>query len=256
MLAIRDDDIGNSEDMKVWVRDSQIKIAYPEGIPLGKAHLTIDLLRTSHLSTPSRISSEIIINLAENGVKTSVFVNLLKTSINEVIHGLTTWEGHDAMFNLWCAVERTGGVLAGRRAREAVGEARVRGYRNRSADEEDLDEDEGDEEGDSPLGNSPAQRSVAWWADQVSGCPSTLEDTVLVLLDSGFTPQTSPVLREKLKQVVAKTIKNRMRKLRFDLPQSCTAFAIPGMFLMLGSVSCSFVLTSLIAIAHRPVWRA
>ncbi|KAF5331032.1 hypothetical protein D9619_005263 [Psilocybe cf. subviscida] len=233
MLSIRDDETGNSDEMKVWVRNSQIKIAYPKGMPLGKAQLTIDLLRTSRLSTPSRISSEIIINLAENGVKTSVFVDLLKASINETVQGLTTWEGHDTMFNLWCAVERTGGVLAGRRAREAVGEARVRGFRNRSADEEDLDEDEGDEEGDGPLGmmnNSPAQRSVAWWADQVSGCPSTLEDTVMVLLDSGFTPQTSPILREKLKQVVIKTIQNRMRRLRFELPQSCTAFAVPDPF--------------------------
>lgn len=156
-----------------------------------------------------------------------VFVQLLKASVRELVQGLTTWNGPHAMLHLWTNVERAGGVLAGRRAREAVGEARVRGYANRSPDEEELDDaDDADEDGFSE--NVGAPRSMAWWTDQISGCPSTLEDTIMMLLEAGFTPQETPILREKLKQVLVKKIENKMKNLRFRIEQSCTAFAIPG----------------------------
>ncbi|KAF8969583.1 RNA dependent RNA polymerase-domain-containing protein [Flammula alnicola] len=233
MFLLRDDGEFQDEEKRVWVRPSQTKIKYPKGMALDPAMLTIDILRTSHMRSPSRISSEIIINLAENGVPHSVFVDLLKTSIQELVRGLTTWDGPDAMFNLWMNVERAGGVLVGRRAREAVGEARVRGYSNRSSEDVELDEEDTDEDGFDTT-NAAVPRSIAWWADQISGCPSTLEETVMVLLDSGFLPQESPVLREKLKQVVVKKIESRTQNLRFELEQSCTAFAVPDPFGVLG----------------------
>ena len=229
MSLLREDD-PSEEEMQAWFRPTQTKIKYPPGLQLDPAMLTFDILRTSHLTSPTRLSTEVIINLAENGVPHDPFVRLLKDSIRDIVTGLTTWDGPDAMFNLWINVERAGGVLTGRRAREAIGEARVRGYSNRSPDDVELEEDV-DEDGfelEVPSDKTNLHRSVAWWADHISGCPSALEETVMVLLDAGFTPQNSPILREKLQKVVDSKIENRMTKYRFDLGQSCLAFAVPG----------------------------
>jgi RNA-dependent RNA polymerase len=223
--VLQDDPSFHNEEMRAWVRSSQTKIRYPEGLALDPAMLTFDILRTSHMTSPSRISSEVIINLAENGVPHNVFVELLQTSIREMVKGLTTWDGPDAMLTLWTNVERAGGVLMARRAREAVGEARVRGFSNRSAEEADLEEDDAEEDGF----ETGAPRSIPWWPDQISGCPSTLEETVMTLLDSGFHVKSCPVLRDKLKYVVTKKIENKTGKIRLELEQSCVAFAVPGM---------------------------
>lgn len=180
------------------------------------------------MRSPARVSPETIINLAENGVPRGVFVELMKASVANIITGLTTWEGPDAMYELWLNVERAGAVCFSRRARGAAGEARVRGFGDRQMDEDDEDEDE-DEERLEHFDKALDQRSSAWWADQISGCPSSLEETVMVLLDSGFTPQECPILREKLKQVVTTKIKTRTQNYRYDIELSAGAFVIPGL---------------------------
>lgn len=53
-----------------------------------------------------------------------------------------------------------------------------------------------------------------------------------MFLDSGFTPQNSPVLREKLNAVIKKTIDNYVLRYRLDVPKSCSAFIVPGQSLV------------------------
>jgi RNA-dependent RNA polymerase len=72
------------------------------------------------------------------------------------------------------------------------------------------------------------QNHSAWSPDLISGCPSSLEETIMVLLDSGFTPQNSAVLRERLKVVAETSTKNFMAKYRIDVQMSCSAFVVPG----------------------------
>jgi len=216
------------EKPKVWLRPSQRKIKYSPDQPKDPAHLVMDILRTSYMRSPSRVTPETIINLAENGVPHRVFIDLMKASVAEIITGLTTWDGPDAMYNLWVNVERSGAVCFARRAREAAGEARVRGFGDRPVDDEDEDEDE-DEERLKQFDKVLDQRSSAWWADQISGCPSSLEETVMVLLDSGFIPQECPILREKLKQAVTTKVKIRTHSYRYDIELSAGAFVIPGL---------------------------
>jgi hypothetical protein len=113
--------------------------------------------------------------------------------------------------------------MSARIAREASGEARARGYF--CHDSEDFeDEDMDDLEGPNPL----LDRSSAWWTDQVSGCPSGLEETVMVLLDAGFTPQDCPILREKLCKVMESAIKTYVKRFRMGVAMSCVAFLVPG----------------------------
>lgn len=74
------------------------------------------------------------------------------------------------MFDLWISVARAGGVMAQRSAR--AGLSRVKGYAEKS-DPNELDEDE------DVLEPVPVEeRSTAWWGDEISGCPSSLEETV------------------------------------------------------------------------------
>ncbi|CAA7271027.1 unnamed protein product [Cyclocybe aegerita] len=93
-MSIFRDEISLSDSaMRGWFRPSQTKIRYPPGLQLDPAMLTFDLLRTSHMRSPSRLSTETIINLAENGVPHSRFVDLLKATLREMVKGLTTWDG-------------------------------------------------------------------------------------------------------------------------------------------------------------------
>ena len=207
------------------LRPSQIKINYDPSKPPDPAMCVIDVVKTSHLRSPTRISSEVIINLAENGVPHGIFVELLRNGLQEQVEGLTTWDGPEAMFDLWCAVSRAGGVMSARLAREASGEARARGFMSYEADEDyQFDVDGAIEDLD-----ASRQRSTAWWGDEISGCPSSLEETVMYLLDSGFTPMNCAILRDKLGAVIKRIINNFVLRYKLEVPKSCSAWIIPGM---------------------------
>ncbi|KAI6047736.1 RNA dependent RNA polymerase-domain-containing protein [Pisolithus marmoratus] len=199
LLIIHPDTFTNDSDVpRVWLRPSQIKIKYPITFPLPKARVTIDVLRSSHLRCPSHLSAEIIVNLADNGVPYEVFLDLTRENLDDIVDNLLAWDGPTAMFELWCHVAQAGGVIAARKAREAAGEARMRGLSER--DEEEEDEDDLESFGDSP-------QSTAWWADDLSGCPSSIGETILVMLDAGFTPQNCPFLADKIKNFARSSVK-------------------------------------------------
>lgn len=220
--------INTDSEPQVWVRPSQTKIKYPSDFLADPSMLVVDVLRSSHLKHPARLSAETIVNLAENGVPEDVFSQLLKIGLSEMVSGLTHWEGEHAMMKLWYNVARVGGVMSARMARELGGESRAKGFGDRDDDSDDDDEDS------LQINHAVHQRSTAWWADQISGCPSSLEETVMVLLDSGFTPKDCPVLAAKLQQVVKTAIKRYVIRYKINVPMSCEAFIVPG-----SGVSCA-----------------
>lgn len=211
--------MNESDTPCVWLRPSQIKIKYLDGESyLPKGRPIIDVLRSSHVRSPSRLAAETMVNLAENGVPFDAFINLMKENLDDMVDKLLDWEGPDAKFKLWHNIARGGGVVAARMAREALGEARMRGFAER--DEED-DEDDLDGFQDSP-------QSAAWWADEISGCPSSISEIILTLLDAGFTPQECPFLAEKLKHLVRNLVKAYIKHPRLEVSMSCTAWIVPG----------------------------
>lgn len=218
------EDIKNADEFAyVELTPSQRKIVYPSGVIPDPAHCIIDVLRSSHAKSPCRLSVETIVNLSENGVPKTVFLDLLRQGFKELIEPLLEWEGPDAMRNLWCHMRRCGGVMSARRAREDRGLARVKGY-----SEYDSDSDENDDEDGFKLLDATEQRSSAWWRDEISGCPSSLEETAMCFIDSGFTPQNCPVLRSRLEKVIKGYVKNYVKKYRIHVPMSASAFIIPG----------------------------
>ena len=216
------EDIKNADEFPyVELTPSQKKITYPSGVTPDPAHCIIDVLRSSHAKTPCRLSVETIINLSENGVPKRVFLDLLRQGMKELVEPLLEWEGPDAMRNLWCNMRKLGGVMSARRAREEAGRARVKGYSEYESEEDEQEEDE-------HLDIADQQKSLAWWGDEISGCPSSLEETVMYLIDSGFTPQNCPVLRCKLEKVVKGYVKNYIKTYRINVPMSASAYLIPG----------------------------
>ncbi|KIK70157.1 hypothetical protein GYMLUDRAFT_34630 [Collybiopsis luxurians FD-317 M1] len=193
---------------------SQVKIHYPLE-RLDPSHATIDILRFSKTKTPAKLSEETIKNLHYNGVPSSVFIALLEAQLRAIVESLTLWEGPDAIPRLWKAVESAENVISARKAREATTDSRTRGFGDR---EEENDDDEGINQDTS---------SRAWWRDPISGCPSSLAETVMELLDSGFTPLNSRYLRAKLKEVIKFKVTTATSKFNYVLPQSGTAFAVP-----------------------------
>ncbi|KAF8913977.1 RNA dependent RNA polymerase-domain-containing protein [Gymnopilus junonius] len=213
---------GNPEECAiVWVTPSQRKIQFPGGTSIDRAHRIIDVLRSSHTKSPCRLSVETIMCLADNGVTKKVFLDLLHKGLEELVKPLLDWDSPDSMRELWCNVRRLGGVMAARRAREEAGRARVKGYSEREAEEIEIEDEDGF------TVDITENQSVAWWSDEISGCPSSLEETIMYMLDSGFTPQECPVLRDKLHKFIKGRIQNYIKSYRIDVPMSASAFLVP-----------------------------
>lgn len=229
LLLLHPDPARNSlSEPEVYLRDSQRKIAYPMINDL--AHLTIDVLRTSHLTVPARLSYETIVNLAENGVPPGVFIGLLQLGVDGVLDDLFGWHtdpfplgatSHDLMRTLYKNVNTAGAVSGAKLARLNIAYARAKGYIW------DHKQEEGDEDAEPLVDDLP--RSTAWWPDYTSGQPSSLEETVLVLIEAGFHPLTEWILQEKLKQVINTALnKFSTNKPKIPVAESCAAFVVPG----------------------------
>jgi RNA-dependent RNA polymerase len=170
------------------------------------------------MQSPVQISREMIINLSENGVFSGIFIDLFCQSMENTISPLLSWDGQDSMAQLWAAVAKVGSVMAARIARESAWTARARGVQ--LYDQDNSTEDNEDDE--------PLSESIAWWGDETSGCPSSLEETILYFLDTGFHPATNLILAEKLQIVAKKTVNSCISKSRVMIPMSCSALIVPG----------------------------
>jgi hypothetical protein len=234
LLLHPDVEYNEKEDPMVWIRDSQKKIAYYTEPNEDPAMLTIDVLRNSHMNSPARLSPETIINLYENGVPWDVFRHLFEKSLDEALDDLLTWaspQNNDASgagcslesrIALWASVARAGGVLPARVARRNPSSARARGlvYEASYADDSDDNEEEAIDDDRQP--------SSAWWPDPVSGQPSSLEETIMALLDSGFDPRLHWIIRVKLKAVISRVTDTFRKRSKIPVLESCTGFIVPG----------------------------
>lgn len=233
LLVLHPDHPSVTQDRRprVWIRDSQEKIIYSADVEQDVGLYTVDILRSSHMATPARLSVETIINLSENGVETRTLTQIMQLSLQERVDRLTLWNDPERGFtlaNLWRALAKEGGVFAARLARQSVGSARAMGYVYEAKDSHE-DEDDEDELDESDKGDKGDNESTAWWPDPISGSPSSLEETAMCLLDSGFSPDDCALLRSKLKPIASKSLKSCQNKYRFAIAMSCSAFVIPGM---------------------------
>jgi len=93
---------------------------------LDPTQRTIDILRASHSKSPIRISTNIVININENGVGFQILKEFLKKTVDEIVNPLLEYDSDDriGLQQLWVDFEHRGSVVRSRRAREEVALAR------------------------------------------------------------------------------------------------------------------------------------
>lgn len=64
-----------------------------------------------------------------------------------------------------------------------------------------------DEDGHSQLDAALHQQNSVRWEDPISGNPSSLEETCVTPIDSGFRPDSCAVLQARLREVAKKVVK-------------------------------------------------
>ncbi|KIJ49639.1 hypothetical protein M422DRAFT_205121 [Sphaerobolus stellatus SS14] len=220
LLVLHPDDMGFADaPHRVWLRDSQKKVNYDDD-NLDPSHLVLEVLRPAQLKTPARLSTQIIINLAQNGVPYKVFLDLMKDGLQEIAASLTQWTGTFAMENLWRTVCKVNGsVIRSRMAKEAGGVSRLMGFSIR---------DWGNNEGENPADDI----DEAVLGDQSKNAQTeddggSLEESVMIMLDSGFQPQSCPNLAMKIKEVLKKALNLYIEQYKIVVPRSAEAWIIP-----------------------------
>ncbi|KAJ7074931.1 RNA dependent RNA polymerase-domain-containing protein [Mycena belliarum] len=180
---------------------SQIKINYSKDskdAQARSANATIDILWFLRTHLPACISPKVIINLEHNRVSVEVFIAMQDTSIAQS----AAVEESEGMYMAWCV-------------REAEGEARFRGFGDQYGN---TPQDKNEEDELDSFDLAVHEQLTPWWPDYISGCPSLLAETVMAIIDLGFTPQSLTVRWDKLKQIVCKKIKGKANTLEVQHP--------------------------------------
>jgi len=203
-----------TEPPRIWIRKSQRKVLL-NSLEKDSAHVIFDLVaQSNNITFPSRLNTQLIVNLAENGVNTQVFEELMREGLAEIFASVTQWDGAGAMPLLWTNVNSLGGVSKSRLQKVARGLARAIGLVKRfKMDREDAGDDDDDEEEECP---------------DVEADFKTLHQTVLELIQAGFNPKSSWYLYDKMRVVLKQAMEFFLKKYHIEVPQSAEAFIVPG----------------------------
>jgi RNA-dependent RNA polymerase len=215
LWILHGEDRSPTEPPRIWIRDSQRKVKLPR-LEAGSAHAIFDLVsQSTRITVPAHLNYQLIINLAENGVDSEVFLELMRAGLTEVFTSLTQWDGPGAMPLLWDTINIMGSVTRTRLQKIAHGLARAIGLANRF--EMDREDDGDDPEEEDSLDSNDNEKS--------------LYETVLALIQAGFDPKSFPILKEKMKYVVENSVKRHLRGYHIGVPQSAGAFIVPGAYI-------------------------
>lgn len=230
-----------SEEPKIWIRDSQIKIMLTKFTSDGQfdpaqlrglhpSHLIFDLVQPSRVSHPARLGKHTIMNLSHNGVPTDILKTLMEDSLENLITPFMQWTGPHAMELLWNAVNTSGRVSLTRLQRQAAGASRALGLSGRFGGDEDSDSE--DSEDESPA-SSPASTQSSTSGDVMAASQDTLAESILRMLQSGFSPLNNLKLYNDLKILVRLSIDSFIKEYRIVMDHSADAFIIPGQYFSL-----------------------
>lgn len=126
----------DSDEPKLWIRDSQNKIKNPT---LDRGHRIFELLAPSKASTHIALSMQSILNLHHNNVPEETIVKLFREGLKEEMMPLLEW---DCMTLLYDAVNKAGGVSGARMVRIAAGASVALGLQRNSWGHDDVDSEE------------------------------------------------------------------------------------------------------------------
>lgn len=176
---------------------------------------------------PSTLNMQCIMNLADNGVKPQVVVELMEESMKEALEPLLQWEGPNANQHLAKHVERAGKLMGSRLMHFRGADSRLFGHVIDDFDDE-FDEEEIDDLEDNDDNMQDQLDSELVDRDSISGLPRSLYESTRAQLLAGFVPMQSPVLRSKLEKVCESIIESRREKYHIPIKRSVEAFIAPG----------------------------
>ncbi|KIJ13767.1 hypothetical protein PAXINDRAFT_135617 [Paxillus involutus ATCC 200175] len=206
---------------KIWIRDSQTKIKFGDLHKLGPSQRIFDLLAPSRVTGPSRLSAQLLINLAHNGVPHQILKELMALGLKDEIHELTDWDQPHSMVAVWKGVEKAGHVIMGRVRRQLAGQARALGLGQLRPPDDQLGDDE---EMDGPGVAQPLDTTSR---KQYSGQPITLHESTLELLQASFHPLKLDLLFNKLESILTLVLDDYVEKFHIPVTESCEAYIIP-----------------------------
>lgn len=215
-----------SSDPKIWIRPSQIKIDMfwtTEGSLDSRDMFVqdpvIDVLRTRHFKVGCNLSKQSIICLSHGGVPSSVFCELLAAGLKAEVAPLLDWHTPNGIKRLWLAVHSAGNIGNSKLRRAAGGLSQSRGFATDFKDSPTSEED---------VLSDVTSVLAEDWIDEISGCPTGLHEMALGLLESGFQPLNTPVLRKKLDFIVRSTVNKYIKNYSILVPMSLQAWIAPG----------------------------
>lgn len=242
---------------RIWIRqDSQDKIKYggPGFVETDISRLTLDIVRVSRPKLPGHLSKETLsclgmvthfldgskvsifsialIFLAFGGVTYATFKELYKESLEDLFKKLADWDGPNALPKLWLAVFESDHVLMDRLRREAGGAARALGFA--SGYVEDPSEfsvpSTGSSSGESSDEDDALSEASVTMAPEgpFPGMNKGFAEQILFFLAAGFSPRTTPILKQKLEGLIKGVLTKFLGKLHVAIPLSLEGLAVPG----------------------------
>ncbi|KZT52835.1 hypothetical protein CALCODRAFT_520474 [Calocera cornea HHB12733] len=180
---------------RVWLRPSQIKIKYSDDQMQDPSLRTIDILSTTAFTAPARITTQLVVLLAENGVPNDVLVDLMVKSLKLSL--LPFYDGKSKPIHMAYTLEDLCHLMLQRMSRA--------GAVLRGASVEEMPEEEEDAE----------------------DFPVSYEESAYLCLLSGFNLSDSVYLRRKVKDIIKKIIENTAKDIRFKLDRCVDGKIVP-----------------------------
>ncbi|KZT52836.1 hypothetical protein CALCODRAFT_76601 [Calocera cornea HHB12733] len=185
-----------TDHLQIWIRPSQVK-SYPKIAYLDDPSLTtIDVLRPSDWSMPSRITAQLIINLRENYVPASVLCNAFTAALEAATEPFMKYATENDRLQLCKVIETECRIVTSRLSRS---ESSLRG------------------------------RFIATRQNDttIPDFPPTKEEAAYCSLMAGFSHASNPHVYKDVKFILKSIIKQYIGDFRFPLDQSLDALIIP-----------------------------
>ena len=157
-----------------------------------------DICKTSGSSFGDTINNQLIGILSHCGVETKVFQDLLEQDLRATLGVVNDYLDNPIALRDWIA---------------QLGRIYTRRY---SGAEDYTDTQTGDS----------AHREPRCITYSPAGVPTMLEESAVWLLEAGFLPKTSRILREKLKMVVTRACDKTSEKMHISIAKSTTMMCI------------------------------
>lgn len=215
---------------RIWIRNSQQKIQLVSAMcsaeldHISRAHFIFDAVAAARVGHNAHLSRHTVVNLHHNGVPAKTLVELMRRGLDVDMQPLMQVRGALATVALWPAVDDATGVSGARVQLLAAGKQRAMGLATRWEDDKDdgNDESEGDAAGAASVSASAGSSRAC-----AGGKPISAGETVVKLLQSGFTLKESYLYGE-LQKVHSNVLEQVVQRMRLPLSGSAEAFMIPG----------------------------